>query len=220
MYYIYKETILDYLFLFSVSEISQTNDVVYLCGRYFIHTGCCSSNCGDRFIISGQKKRRNKHQICIISSLCFTELNDTLTIIITHISYRNVSPLAKHIFWFYLYSFVRLTYHSTMKLLTIDRLLVFHLNMTYLILWPSERLLKSLKVVYLISFLSYTAIFLLFSCFFSSQQTGIIFPILCSPDTSFGMSYILYKLLLHIATFSSNTRNAKNSLIAIKLNQT
>ena len=47
-------------------------------------------------------------------------------------------------------------------MLTIDRLLVFHLNMTYLILWPSERLLKSLKVVYLISFLSYISIVFLF----------------------------------------------------------
>ena len=128
-------------------------------------------NCGDRFIISGQKKKKKQTEICIISSLCFTELNGTLTIIIMYISYRKVSPLAKQIFWFYLYSFVRLTYHSTMKLLTIDRLLVFHLNMTYLILWPSERLLKSLKVIYLISQL-YFHCFLVFS---QANRLGLYF---------------------------------------------
>ena len=109
-----------------------------------------------------RNKKRNKHQIYIISSLCLIELNGTLTAIIKSITYRKVSPLTEHILWFYLHSFVRLTYHSTMTLLTIDRFLVFHLNLRYLILWPSERLLKSIKVVYLISFLSYISIVCLF----------------------------------------------------------
>ena len=109
-----------------------------------------------------RNKIRNKHQIYIISSLCLIELNGTLIMIILYISYRKVSPLIKHIVWFYLHSFVRLTYHSTMTLLTIDRFLAFHLNIRYLILWPSERLLKSLKIVYLDSFLSYISILCLF----------------------------------------------------------
>ena len=67
-----------------------------------------------------RNKKRNKHQIYIISSLCLIELNGTLTAIIKSITYRKVSPLTEHILWFYLHSFVRLTYHSTMTLLTID----------------------------------------------------------------------------------------------------
>ena len=57
--------------------------------------------------------------------------------------------------WFYLHLFVRLTYHATITLLIIDQFLVFHLQMRYLILWPYERLLKLLKVIYLASFLTY-----------------------------------------------------------------
>ena len=109
-----------------------------------------------------RNKRRNKHQIYIISSLGLSELNGTLTIIILHILSRKVSPLIKHMVWFYIHSFVRLTHHSTITLLTIDRFLAFYSNMRYLILWPSERLLKSLKVVYLVSFLSYISIVCLF----------------------------------------------------------
>ena len=48
-------------------------------------------------------------------------------------------------------------------LLTIDWLLVFHLNLRYLILWSSERLLKFLKFLYLISCLSYIFIVCLFA---------------------------------------------------------
>ena len=51
--YIYKETILDYLLLFPVSEICQTNDVVFSSEIYFIGTECYCSYCGYYFIISG-----------------------------------------------------------------------------------------------------------------------------------------------------------------------
>ena len=102
-----------------------------------------------------RNKKRNKHQINIISSLCLIKLNGTLVTAIMVIIYRKVSPLISHATWFYVHFFVRLTYHSTMTVLTIDRFLEFHLNMRYLTLWPHERLLKSLKVIFLISFLTY-----------------------------------------------------------------
>ena len=105
-----------------------------------------------------RNKRRNKHQIYIISSLCLNELNGTLIAIILPILSRKGYPLIKNMAWFYIHSFVRLTYHSTMTLLTIDRLLAFYLNMRYLTLWPSEKVLKWLKVVCLVSFLSYISI--------------------------------------------------------------
>ena len=64
-----------------------------------------------------------------MSSLCLTELNGALANIVMSIPYRKFSPLIEHIFWFYLHSFIRLTYHFTMTLLTTDRFLAFHLNM-------------------------------------------------------------------------------------------
>ena len=134
------------------------NDVASLCGMYLIVIQIVAI----ALLYRDRNKRRNKHQLYIISGLCLNELNDTLIAIILHILSRKVSPLIKHMVWFYIHSFVRLTHHSTMTLLTIDRFLAFYLNMRYLILWPSERLLKSLKVVYLVSFLSYISIVCLF----------------------------------------------------------
>ena len=66
-----------------------------------------------------RNKRRNKHQIYIISNLCLSELNGTLIVIILPVLSKKGSPLIKHMAWFYTHSFVRLTYHSTMTLLTI-----------------------------------------------------------------------------------------------------
>ena len=109
-----------------------------------------------------KNNKRNKHQTYIISSLCITELNGTLVTVIMLITYRKASPLINHIIWFYFHWFVRLAYHSNMTLLTIDWILVFHLNMKYLIVSSPERLLKSLKVVFLISLLTYFSIACLF----------------------------------------------------------
>ena len=80
-----------------------------------------------------RNNKRNKHQIYIISSLCLTELNGTLVTVIMLILDKKASPLINHTVWFYYHWFVRLTYHSSMTLLTIDRFLVFHLNLRYLI---------------------------------------------------------------------------------------
>ena len=68
-----------------------------------------------------RNKRRNKHQIYLIATLCVSEFNVVLTIAIIHIVvYKNVSLTLIGIFWFYLHLFVRLTYCSAMTLLTID----------------------------------------------------------------------------------------------------
>ena len=64
-----------------------------------------------------------------MSGLYLTELNGTLANITISIPYGKLSPLIEHIFWFYLHSFIRLVYHFTMTLLTVDWFLAFHLNM-------------------------------------------------------------------------------------------
>ena len=79
-----------------------------------------------------------------------------------------------------------------MRLLT-DRFLGIHLNMIYLILWPSERMSKRLQVVF---FLIY-----IFHCVLIYY--GIIFPMLCSSDISFRLYiyiyiYYIYIYIIHI----------------------
>ena len=88
---------------------------------------------GITLIYRRRNNKRNKHHISIISGLCLTELNGTLVTVTILITYKNVSPLINHTIWFCCHWFVRLTYHSLMTLLTIDRFLVFHLNLRDLI---------------------------------------------------------------------------------------
>ena len=54
--------------------------------------------------------------------------------------------------WFYIHTFFRLTHYSTMALLTIDRFLVFHLNIKYNAVWSPTKLLKTLTCIYIIAF--------------------------------------------------------------------
>ena len=104
--------------------------------------------------------RRNKigckHQMYIVTSLCICELNGILMVIVYDIAlHKNVSSTVIGICFCYLILFVRLTHYATMTVLTIDRFLVFHLNMRYFILWPPKRLLKSLLLICFISFAIY-----------------------------------------------------------------
>lgn len=101
-------------------------------------------------------KRRYLHQIYIISVLCLCELNGSLFIIVFNILvHQEVSPTLIGICWFYLRLFVRLTYYSTMTLLTIDQYLVFRLSLRYFGLWPTKRLLRTVVLIYCISFVIY-----------------------------------------------------------------
>ena len=80
-----------------------------------------------------RNKGRNKNQTYIIAALCASELNGAFFLIFIHtLIIKEVSATLLGLFWFYIHSFVRLTYYSTMTLLTIDRFLVFYLNIRYL----------------------------------------------------------------------------------------
>ena len=103
-----------------------------------------------------RNKKGCKHQIYVVTSLCICELNGTLMAIVYNIAlYKNVSSTVIGICFCYMVLFVRLTHYATMTVLTIDRFLVFHLNMRYFILWPPRRLLKSLLLIYFISLAMY-----------------------------------------------------------------
>ena len=103
-----------------------------------------------------RNKKGCKHQMYIVTSLCICELNGILMVIVYDIAlHKNVSSTVIGICFCYLILFVRLTHYATMTVLTIDRFLVFHLNMRYFILWPPKRLLKSLLLICFISFAIY-----------------------------------------------------------------
>ena len=103
-----------------------------------------------------RNKKGCKHQIYVVTSLCICQLNGTLMVIVCDIIlHKNVSSTVIGICLSYLLVFVRLTHYATMMVLTIDRFLVFYLNMRYFILWPPRRLLKSLLLIYFISFALY-----------------------------------------------------------------
>ena len=103
-----------------------------------------------------RNKKGCKHQIYIVTSLCICKLNATLIVIVHKtILHKNVSSTVIGICFCYLILFVRLTYYATMTVLTMDRFLVFYLNMRYFFLWPPRRLLKSLLLIYFISFAMY-----------------------------------------------------------------
>ena len=79
-----------------------------------------------------RNKKGCKHQIYIVTSLCICKLNATLTVIVHKtILHKNVSSTVIGICFCYLILFVRLTYYATMTVLTMDRFLVFYLNMRY-----------------------------------------------------------------------------------------
>ena len=103
-----------------------------------------------------RNKKGCKHQMYIVTSLCICKLNGILMVIVYDIAlHKNVSSTVIGICFCYLILFVRLTHYATMTVLTIDRFLVFHLNMRYFILWPPKRLLKSLLLICFISFAIY-----------------------------------------------------------------
>ena len=139
------------------------------------------------------KKKKNKHQIYIISALCICELNNALTIIAFYgLRYGRISKTIIGICFFYLICFCRLTYYSIMTLLAIDRFLVFYLSMRYLSKWPPKRLINVLVLIHVISFLIY------------------ILPVLRQYHLLFGMLYMLSLLPLHIFTFSLYTKDTSN----------
>ena len=106
-------------------------------------------------VVSNQQRKRirNKHQMYLITALCVSELNGAFAAIVTHIIYGRLPEIGNAIMWFYIYTFSRLTHYSTMALLTIDRFLVFHLNIKYNAVWSPAKLLKILICFYVIAFL-------------------------------------------------------------------
>ena len=117
-------------------------------------------------LYQNRNKKKNKHQIYIISALCICELNNALTVITFYgLRYGRISKTIVGICFFYLICFCKLTYYSIMTLLAIDRFLAFYLSMRYLSKWSPKRLFNVLVLTHVISFL----IYICFVCLFISN---------------------------------------------------
>ena len=168
-------------------------------------------------VVSNQQRNRirNKHQMYLITTLCVSELNGAFAAIVTHIIYGRLPEIGNAIMWFYIHTFSRLTHYSTMALLTIDRFLVFHLNIKYNAVWSPTKLLKTFAFMSLLfSFLS-----ALYTWSFQSWLIGYILPTSCSCHIWFGMFCILYWLLVRTSIFSVNTRNTWKWIKGEKIKQ-
>ena len=106
-------------------------------------------------VVSNQQRNkvRNKQQMYLITTLCLSELNGAFGSIVIHIIDGRVPPIEIAIMWFYIHTFFILTHYSTIALLTLDRLLVFRLNIKYNVLWSPTKPLKTFICIYVIAFL-------------------------------------------------------------------
>ena len=105
-------------------------------------------------VLNQQRHRvRNKRQMYLYTALCLSELNGAFASIVIHIIDGRVPPIGMLIMWFYIHTFFRLTYYSTMALLTLYRFLVFRSNIKYNVLWSTTKFSKTLICIYVIAFL-------------------------------------------------------------------
>ena len=143
----------------------------------------------------------------LVASLYISELNGVLASIIACITYGKVSLIVSAILWFYIHCFVRLTYYSTLTILTIDRFLVFYLNMRYFIVWPPEKLLKYLVFIYVISFFIWGC----FVCFivFKLIERIHIYKIMFIPYFIWDMIYIVQVTITYFYIFWKYKENKK-----------
>ena len=117
-------------------------------------------------LYQNRNKKKNKHQIYIISVLCICELNNALAVIVFNgLRYGRISKTLIVICFFYHLCFCRFTYYSIMMLLAIDRCLAFYLSMRYLSKWPPKRFFNVLGFIHVISFL----IYICFACLIISN---------------------------------------------------
>ena len=154
------------------------------------------------------KKKKNKHQIYIISALCICELNNALTVIAFYgLRYGRISKTIIGICFFYLICFCRLTYYSIMTLLAIDRFLVFYLSMRYLSKWPPKRLFNVLVLIHVISFL----IYICFACLIVSNliEWRHFASIMSIPFVIWDVIYVLLVAATYIYIFFVYKRHVK-----------
>ena len=96
--------------------------------------------------------KRVKNQKIIIIALCVCEMTGAVFgITCSIIDQYSVSRILSSIFDSFGYIFFMINYYFIMALLTIDRFLVFYLNIRYHIRFPPAKVVKSIQIVVAIS---------------------------------------------------------------------
>ena len=106
------------------------------------------------FLKRTKYSKRYKNQIIIITFLCIFELAGAVLLISYGIFDYFVSSFVADIILCFIEIFIMLNYYFMMLLLTIDRFLVFYLNLRYQLYVSSSKILKLISLVTIVSFLA------------------------------------------------------------------
>ena len=159
------------------------------------------------FLWISRRKRRNRNQRTIITALCVCELAGALFTIFSYLLEFYVSLLATDILFCFENIFTMLNYYFIMTLLTIDRLLVFYLNIRYASRFNFKKLLKLLFSGATISFVTTITILILIALRKRTWQQfeNVIYIMFLS----FDIAYILLAIVTYTYIFVVYKRHLK-----------
>ena len=104
------------------------------------------------FLWRSRLNKRIKNQVIIITALCLCEMTGAvLGITCAIVDQYSVSRILSSICDSFGYIFFMINYYFIMTLLTIDRFLVFYLNIRYHIRFPPAKVLKMIQIIVAIS---------------------------------------------------------------------
>ena len=106
------------------------------------------------FLKRSKYSKRYKNQIVIITFLCIFELVGAVLLISYGIFDYFVSSFVADIILCFIEIFIMFNYYFMMLLLTMDRFLVFYLNLRYQLYVSSSKTLKLITLVTIVSFLA------------------------------------------------------------------
>ena len=159
------------------------------------------------FLWISRRKRRNRNQRTIITALCVCELAGALFTIFSYLLEFYVSLLATDILFCFENIFTMLNYYFIMTLLTIERLLVFYLNIRYASRFNFKKLLKLLFSGATISFVTTITILILIALRKRTWQQfeNVIYIMFLS----FDIVYILLAIVTYTYIFIVYRRHLK-----------
>ena len=159
------------------------------------------------FLFKSRRKRGNRNQRTIITALCIWELAGALFTITSYLFEFYVSLLATEIIFCFENIFTMLNYYFIMALLTIDRLLVFYLNIRYASRFNFKKLLKLIFSAVTVSFVTTITILILIILRKRTWQQfeSVIYIMFLSSD----IAYILLVIVTYTYIFKVYRRHLK-----------
>ena len=159
------------------------------------------------FLVKSRRKRGNRNQRTIITALCVCELVGALFTITSYLFEFYVLLLATDIIFCFENIFTMLNYYFIMALLTIDRLLVFYLNIRYASRFNFKKLLKLIFSVVTISFVTTITILILIAL---RERTWQQFEsVIYIMFLSFDIGYIILAIVTYTYIFIVYRRHLK-----------